>query len=127
MSEAVVDLVNALKERLKDSPLVDFITEDAVTENQSIIGKYDSDGDGGLLREQLGSAVEKDLTEKQKSLSPEGLRAELEILHSVADGDRDGSFTLDELTDFLIKAAEELNELHDKRFRINPMNNLLLT
>lgn len=83
---------------------------------ESLFKEFDSDGDDGLSMEELGSAVEKDLTDRQKSLSPEGLRAEVEDLHSVVDRDRDGSFTLDELTDFFIKAAEELSELHDKRF-----------
>lgn len=116
-SEARKSLLNAYGEEPPNEH-ADYAT--LTSKYESLFKEFDSDGDGGLSMEELGSAVEKDWTDKQKSLSPEGLRAQLEDLHSVADRDLDGSFTLDELTDFFIKAAEELNELHDKRFPDKP-------
>lgn len=86
----------------------------------ALFKEFDFDGDGGLSVEELGSAVEKDLSDKQKSLAPKGLRAQLEDLHSGYDRDKDGSFTLEELTDFFVEAAEEINEWRDMRSPSTP-------
>lgn len=121
VNEAVVDLVNALKERLKDDPLVDYITEDAVSENQSIIEKYDSDGDGGLSKEELENGL-KDMTDEYNSLTPDERREMLEEEFKECDQDEDGKISLEELSIYMAEtiyvietvvknyASQKLNE-----------------
>ena len=92
---------------------VDYATQ--TSEFASLFEEFDSDGDSGLSLEELKLAIENDLTDKQKSLAPNGLLAELVDLHSEWDRDSDGSFTLDEVTDYFVEAAQELNELRDKK------------
>ena len=92
---------------------VDYATQ--TSELDSLFKEYDSDGDGGLSVEELKLAMENDMTDKQKSLAPDGLQAELVDLHSELDRDSDGSFTIDEVTDYFVEAAQELNELQDKK------------
>ncbi len=121
VNEAVVDLVSALKERLKDDPLVNYITDAAVSENQSIIEKYDSDGDGGLAKEELENGL-KDMTDEYNSLTPDERREMLEEEFKECDLDEDGKISLEELSIYMAEtiyvietvvknyASQKLNE-----------------
>ena len=111
-NEARISLLNAhgMKPRVE---LVDYATQ--ASEFESLFKEFDSDSDGGLSVEELELAIENDLTDKQRSLAPDELQAELVDLHSELDRDSDGRFTLDEVTDYFVEAAQELNELRDKK------------
>ena len=102
VSEAVVELVEVLRQRLRDGPLADYITEDLVSENESIIEKYDSDGDGGLSKQELAKGLEEQIeTEKYQSLTPEERRNGLEEEFKEMDLDEDLKISLEEMSIFM--------------------------
>lgn len=109
--EAMNSLLNAYGEE----PLNKYADYETMASNfESLFNEYDSDGDGGLSVEELGSAAEKDMTEMFESLSPDELQGKQEDLHSGFDRDGNGSVTLDEVSDFFVEAAQELNEMRDE-------------
>lgn len=113
-SEAVVDLVKALRERHIDDPFVEYIAEDAVSENKSFIEKYDSDDDGGLSKNEYSHALAEHFeNEESETLTPDELRDFVEEEFNDGDLDEDGKISLEEVTIYMAKFVHAIKIMVD--------------
>ena len=113
-SEDVVALVEAMKERHKDESFVEYITEDVVSENLSIIEKFDSDGDGGLSKKEFAHALKEPTeTAQNQSLAPDEFRDFVEEEFKDMDLDEDSKISLEEVTIFMAEFVQAINVIAD--------------